>query len=113
MDPDDELQRVVRPVRSGVWIGVWAVGLGAVVLVALMGSSVGAGSAPSAAPVAIEAAASPAPTASPSPSSTPWEGIPALRGGPTPQPPPVTMRPPLGEDGLIGGIVFGTNLPSD
>jgi hypothetical protein len=95
MDPDDGLQPVGRRARPIVWFGAWGLVLGGVILVAVVGTSRSAPTAPSQPPVAV---------ASPSPSQT-------AASVPRPRILAVPSRPPIGEDGLMGGIVFGTNWP--
>jgi len=99
MDPDEGLERVSpRRGRPSFWIIAWAAVLGAVVLLAIITS----GRPPAPAPdlpqlaIATHAAPSAGVASSPRPTSTPR---------------PVASRPPLGEDGLVGGLVFGTNWP--
>jgi hypothetical protein len=98
MDPDDGLQQVGRRARPMVWFGAWGVVLGAVILVAVVGASRSSPPVPSGPPVAIAASASP--SSSPAPAPVPRR-----------EPRAFPTRPPLGEDGLIGGLVFGTNWP--
>jgi len=124
----DELEPVGRPTRPTLVVGAWVVVLAAVVGTALLGAITARPSetatrspdppaaterpalaiavAPRPAP-AIEDAPRPALAVAVAPRPTPVD-----RGFPRPLH-PTPSRPPIGEDGLMGGIVFGTNLPPD
>ena len=92
-----------------VWIGVWLVVFAAVLAVAVIGprptewpsapNAVVAGVTASTGPTS--AAAVPATTAS----TVPLSARARLR--------PFPARPPLGEDGLVGGLVFGSAWTPD
>jgi hypothetical protein len=104
MDGDDgqELERVGRRTTPALWIGGWLAGLAVIVGLAIAGSPP---VVPTDEPGPAVALASVA-TVSPSP-ATPSAHAPLVIRHPLPS------RPPLGEDGLIGGIVFGTSWAPD
>jgi hypothetical protein len=100
---DDEvgLEAVGRQSRPGRWVAAWAVGFALILLVALAGPRPG-DEAPQDQVVAVIV-----PTADP---TVPASRVPATNTAPaaTSRPRPRPSRPPLGEDGLVGGLVFGT-----
>jgi hypothetical protein len=91
-----ELERVGRPTRPAAWIGGWLLVLAGVIGIAIL-----------------------APATSVTPPVIPSDQAVVLTPPPTPSPTPLLIRrplpsrPPLGEDGLVGGIVFGTHWPPD
>jgi hypothetical protein len=123
MAPDDDqdvdggLQPVARRTSPPLWIGGWALGLGVVVAIGLIGTLASSPSHGQLLGDVVIVVPSPSPATTSEPTSTP---------SPTPLPvaipriirpfatlPPVPTRPPLGEDGLVGGLVFGTNWPPE
>jgi hypothetical protein len=111
-----------RRVAGRLAVAAPVVGLALVVGLGLLGH-LGAESGPGPDPLTAQVAATVAPSAAapspgaaaPSPATTPTRD-PSARGpfpgGPlvevTPPPPAIAVRPPTGEDGLIGGLSFGT-----
>lgn len=97
-EPGGGIERVGRPARPGLWVAGWLAVIVGVAGVAFLGASAKA-------PLAPETAATAAAAVSIAPSATAPRPRREVR--------PVPSRPPLGEDGLVGGLVFGTAWPPD
>ena len=95
-DEERALEPVSRSARPALWIGGWLVVLAAVIGFAILAPT--RQWQPIDAPSFEAAVVSASPTASATP-------LRVQR--------PLPSRPPIGEDGLMGGIVFGTNWPPD
>ncbi len=103
MDDEVGLEAVGRQSRPRRWVAAWAMGFALILLVALAGPRP-RGVAPQDQGVAVIA-----PTADPTaPASTVTAPETAAAATSTSRPRPRPSRPPLGEDGLVGGLVFGT-----
>jgi hypothetical protein len=105
-EADEGLQPVARRTSPPLWIGGWALGLGVVIAVGLIGTLTYVPPPPLGdSDVFVQSPSPVTPTPSPTP---PGHGATShVAAAPAPYP----TRPPLGEDGLVGGLVFGTNWP--
>jgi hypothetical protein len=113
-DVDRGLQPVTRRTSPPLWIGGWALGLGIVIAIGVIGTVTDTpppplGDIDTAVPSEQPATPTPAATTSPTPPQLALPRVP----GTFASPPPFPTRPPLGEDGLVGGLVFGTNWPPE
>jgi hypothetical protein len=94
------------PGRARLALVVWAIGLAGIAWVGMAGHDAGSATPPAAAAVGAIPAATTAGAATTSPTAAP-----VSRGTVRSILAPVLIRHTLGEDGLVGGIVFGDNVP--
>jgi hypothetical protein len=97
------------PRRARLAVAIWTIGLAMTAWIGLAGHDDGGAAKPVVAPAA---AALPTTAATPAADDIPATATPPLSRGTVQYISAVAIRNSFGEDGLMGGIVFGNNVPS-